>query len=169
MRSSIVATCLAAAVLASPREASAGIFLGGEYDAGQGLDLPSGTRTGYGFVASFGYRIGLGPVFLQPEAQGSYMRFPTDAGTASTVTRALGGARFGLAGIFQPALYAHMGMGWLDRYTNGPALDAGLSLAFKLIPVLSFGGQAGYNVVMITSTGASTRWLSYGAHIAVDF
>ena len=158
-----------AAALALPREARAGVFLGAEYDAGQGVDMPAGTRTGYGFVGALGYRIGLGPVFLQPEAQGSYMIFPSDAGEHTTVARALGGARFGLSGIFQPAIYAHLGVGWLDPQTNGRAVDAGLSLAFKLIPVLSFGGQAGYNTLTVASTGVTTKWVSYGGHIAVEF
>jgi hypothetical protein len=155
-------------VLASTREARAGIFLGAEYDAAQGIDMPAGTRSGYGFLGTLGYRIGLGPVFLQPEAQGSYMIFPSDAGDRAHVARAMGGARFGLSGVFQPAIFGHAGVGWLDTYTDGRAFDAGLSLAFKLIPLVSFGAQASYDVVTIASTGLATRWLSYGVHVAVE-
>jgi hypothetical protein len=166
----LISPCLAAllASLASTREARAGIFLGAEYDAVQGIDLPGVTRSGDGFRGTLGYRIGLGPIFLQPEAQGSYMLFPTDAGDHIHVARAMGGARLGLSGIFQPAIFGHAGVGWLDTFTDGRAFDAGISLAFKLIPVLSFGAQASYDVVTIASTGLATRWLSYGAHVAIE-
>jgi hypothetical protein len=160
--------CLAAAVLVAAREARAGVFLGAEYDAAQGIDMPAGTKSGYGFLGTLGYRIGLGPLFLQPEAQGSYMIFPNDAGAHIHAARAMGGARLGLSGVFQPAIFGHMGVGWLDTSTDGRALDAGISLAFKLIPMLSFGGQASYDVVTIASTGLSTKWLSYGAHVAIE-
>jgi hypothetical protein len=173
MRRSIfiaAAPCLAAAaVLASPGEARAGVFIGAEFDAGQPVGAPTGTKAGYGFVSMLGYRIGIGPVYVQPEAQGSFMVFPLDTGDHTHVGRLLGGGRFGLSGLFQPAIFGHAGVGWLDSNTNGRAFDAGLSLAFKLIPILSFGAQAGYNVVTIASTGISTKWVSYGAHVAVEF
>jgi hypothetical protein len=168
-------SCLAAAVvLAHPRTARAGIFIGAEFDAGQGIEMPAGTRTGYGFMGALGYRLGLGPIFIQPEAQGGYLLFPTDVGLSTHVARVLGGVRFGLGGLVQPAIYGHAGVGWLDAYTTGRAFDAGVSLAFKLIPLFSFGAQAGYNVVSVADTspqalGAATKWLSYGAHVAVDF
>jgi hypothetical protein len=165
----LLASCLAATVLlASPREARAGVDLGAELSAGQGIAMPGGSRPGLGFAAALGYRIGIGPVFFQPEAQGSYMAFPAAAG-ATHVTRVAGGGRFGFSGRFQPSIYGHAGVGWLDQDTNGPAFDAGLMLSFKLIPLLRFGAQAGYNVVTITSTATATRWVSYGAHVAIDF
>ncbi len=150
-------------------KARAGISLRAELDGAQGIDMPGGTRPGYGFAAALGYRIGLGPIFIQPEAQGGYLLFPTDAGGRIHVTRILGGAHFGLSGKIQPAIHAHAGVGWLSATTSGPALGAGLSLAFKLIPVLSFGAQADYNVVTVSGTGPATKWVGYGAHVAVDF
>jgi hypothetical protein len=170
-----LASCLAAAaVLAPPRSARAGIFIGAEFDAGQPLSMPTGTHPGYGFMGSLGYRIGIGPIFLQPEAQGGYLLFPTDLMQNSHVARVLGGVRLGLGSIVQPAIYGHAGVGWLDMYTTGRAFDAGVALAFKLVPLFSFGAQAGYNVVSVPDTspqapGAATKWLSYGAHVAVDF
>jgi hypothetical protein len=160
---------LAAAALTASREARAGIVAGIELDGGHGFELPSGTRAGYGFAGALGYRIGLGPVFLQPEAQGGYMVFPSDAGPAIHIPRILGGARFGLSGRVQPALFAHAGAGWLGVYTSGRAVDGGVALAFKLIPVLTFGGQAAYNLVSVPGAASATKWLSYGAHVAVEF
>jgi hypothetical protein len=167
--------CLAAAaVLAPSRPARAGIFIGAEFDAGQGIGMPASTHPGYGFIGALGYRIGLGPIFLQPEAQGGYVLFPADLGQGMHVARVLGGFRLGLAGKVQPAIFGHAGIGWLDTYTSGSALDAGISLAFKLVPLFSFGAQAAYNVVSVADTspqapGAATKWLSYGVHAAIDF
>jgi hypothetical protein len=91
-----------------------------------------------------------------------------------TLTRVLGGARFGLSGIFQPALYGHAGIGWLGAGRDGRAFDGGFSLGFKLIPVLRFGAQIGYNVLTVPNDGAvgqttTMKWLSYGAFAAVEF
>jgi hypothetical protein len=166
----VLAPCAAAAaVLASPGEARAGVFLGAEFDAGTVIHPPISTKTGYGFLGLIGYRIGLGPVYVQPEAQGGYMVFATDAADHTHVGRIMGGGRFGLSGIIQPAIFGHAGAGWLDSNTNGPAFDAGLALGLKLIPFLRFGAQAAYNVVPIKSTGLATRWVSYGVHAAVEF
>jgi hypothetical protein len=153
----------AAAATASPREARAGIFFGAEADAGQGIGFPMGAKPGVGFLGTLGYRIAVvGPLFLQPEAQGGYMVFPVEAADATHVARVLGGARLGLAGlagstslagIFQPSIFGHTGVGWLSADANGIAADAGLALAFRLVPFFTFGAQASYNVVTIPS-----RW-----------
>jgi hypothetical protein len=182
MRRSVLAAsaaCLAAAfVLVSPREARAGFYVGGEFDAASSFGAPEGYNQGFGFVGQLGYRIGLGPVFLAPEAQGSYLAFPyradTGTGPALHATRVLGGARFGLGGLVQPQLYGHAGVGWLGSDRNGRAFDGGFALGFKLIPYLRFGAQVGYNVVTIQNdlgTGMSTtlKWLSYGVHAGLEF
>src|SRR6185312_5638501 len=139
MRRALLVALGSAAVIASvPRDARAGIFLGAQLDAGEGIGLPTGIKpAGIGFLGTFGYRIPIGPVFLQPEAQAGYLVFPADMGGAAGVARALGGLRFGKLGMFQPAIFAHAGAGWLGSDTNGPALDAGLALGIKLVPMLS--------------------------------
>lgn len=167
----IAASLAVLAVTIAPREARAGLFLGAELDAAtQVSNATSGN--GYGFVGILGYRIKLGPVFLQPEAQGSYMLFPQSSFTTHA-TRVTGGGRFGLSGLFQPALFAHMGIGWLGEGRNGRDFDAGLALGFKLIPYLRFGAQISYNVLQIPNdlAGQTTnfKWLGYGAHAAVEF
>ncbi len=151
----------------APRAARAGVFLGAELDAGGGFDMPAGTHVGYGFLASIGYRILLGPVFLQPEAEAGYSVFP-GAFTPPHAARNLGGVRFGFGGVVQPAIFGHAGAGWLTSNIAGPAFDAGLSLSFKLVPFFLFGAQAAYNVVMVLSDGTATRWVSFGVHAGVD-
>jgi hypothetical protein len=168
MRRPLLAAALLAATLVTAREARAGMFLGAELDGGHGIAMPAGTQEGFGFLATLGYRIGLGPVFVQPEAQGGYVFFPVDGAGAAHVARVLGGARLGRPGLLEPSIFGHMGVGWLDSNTNGLAFDAGLALAIRLIPVLRFGAQAGYNVVTITSSGAATKWVGYGVHVAVE-
>ena len=169
----IAASLAAAAVIAAPREARAGFLLGAEFDAGTQVSNAGSSGNGYGFVGILGYRIKLGPVFLQPEAEGSYMVFPESLGTLHA-TRVTGGGRFGLAGLFQPALFAHMGIGWLGEGRNGRDFDVGLQLGFKLIPYLRFGAQISYNVLQVPNdvvAGNTTnfKWLGYGAHAAVEF
>ncbi len=166
----LVALGSAAAVLASwPRDANAGIFLGAQLDAGQGIGMPPAARPeGIGFLGTFGYRIGIGPVFLQPEAQGGYTLFPADSRDVIHVARALGGLRFGKQGMIEPSIFGHAGAGWLGSDTTGIACDAGLALAFKLVPFFSFGAQAAYSVVTLTTGGAATKWVEYGLHVAIE-
>src|ERR1700683_4030832 len=91
------APCLAvAALLAAPREARAGVYLGAEFDGGTLLSAPPGAKTGYGFGGTLGYRFVLGPLFLQPEAAGKYLVFPFDPAEMLHTTRILFGGRFGL-------------------------------------------------------------------------
>lgn len=157
----------AATVLAVTGEARAGFFLGAELDGGTPIATP-GYSTGLGFVGSLGYRIGLGPVFLQPEAQGSYMTFPGTA-VAGHATRILGGGRLGLGRLVQPTIFGHAGIGWVASGVNGPAADVGFALGFKLIPYLRFGLQAAYNVVTIVNDPRTLKWISYGAHAGIEF
>lgn len=167
-----IAGLAAAAVLAVTGEARAGFFLGAELDGGTPINAP-GIGTGYGFVGQLGYRIGLGPVFLQPEAQGSYMVFPGTV-SAGHATRILGGGRFGLGRLVQPTIFGHAGIGWVGEGINGPAFDAGFALGFKVIPYLRFGLQAAYNVITIandprTQTSSALKWISYGVHAGIEF
>jgi hypothetical protein len=162
-----------AAALFAVREARAGITVSAEMDAAQGIELPSpnmGARPGYGLGGTLGYRIGIGPIFVQPEAQGSYFAFPAGTGGIQTrMLRLMGGGRIGLSGRFQPTLFAHAGGAWLDTYTSGRSMAAGFAMGFKLLPVLIVGAQAAYNVVSVSGTLGTPRWVSYGAHVAVDF
>ncbi len=165
---SILAPAVAAAALSAPGEASAGIAVGAEADAAQGIGLPSGAHFGYGFAGALGYRIVFGPVFLQPEAQGSYFVF--SGGTAPThVARVMGGARFGLGRRIQPAIFAHAGVGWLSTVTSGRSVAAGVSLGFWPLRVLCVGAQAAFNLVSVPADVPTTRWVSYGVHVGVDF
>jgi hypothetical protein len=162
----LLAAGLAALVSLASREACAGIFLGAELDGGVSIGAP-GVHAGIGFLGVLGYRIGLGPVFLQPEGEGSTMFFRGPV-TLLHPTCILGGARLGLPGKVQPAVYGHAGVGWLGATVDGPSFDAGISLAFKLVPVFSFGVQGGYDVLMVLASGQATKWFDFGLHVGVE-
>jgi hypothetical protein len=164
----IAAGSFVAATLVGARDARAGVFLGAELDGGAGFEMPANTHVGYGFLASLGFRIPLGPLFLQPEAQGGYQVFP-GATVPPHAARVVGGVHLGLRGIFQPQIFGHAGVGWLSSEVDGPALDAGIGLAFKLVPLFTFGAQGAYNVVLDLSDHAATRWLSFGLHAGLEF
>jgi len=153
--------------VADARPAAAGIFLGAEFDGGAGVDFTAGTRAGYGALGALGYRIGFGPVYLQPEAEGGYMSFP-GAAIPVHAGRVLGGFHFGLGGKVQPQLFGHAGVGWLASTVDGPALDVGLAVSFKLVPLFLFGAQTAYNVILIEGQGAATKWLTFGVHVGVE-
>jgi hypothetical protein len=162
----LLAAGFAALVSSSTREARAGVFLGAQLDGGVSIGAP-GVHPGVGFLGALGYRIGLGPVFLQPEGEGSTLFF---SGTVLPLhpTCILGGARLGLSGKVQPAVYGHAGVGWLAAAVDGPSLDAGVSLAFKLVPLFSFGVQGGYDVLMVLASGQATKWFDFGIHAGVE-
>jgi hypothetical protein len=166
-----LASCLAAAaaVLAAPATAHAGTYIGAIVDFGTpvGRYTPGATPTIAG-GGNLGYRIGLGPVFLQPEVMGHYTRFAGD-GTSGRATRILGGGRFGLSGLFQPAIYGHAGLGILGADAFAPAFDVGLHLGFKLVPYFRFGAQVGYNVISAKTNALTYQWVSYGLNAGVEF
>jgi hypothetical protein len=161
-----LAAGLAALVSSSSREARAGVFIGAQLDGGVSIGAP-GVHPGVGFLGALGYRIGLGPVFLQPEVEGGTIFFPGTL-TPLHATRILGGARLGLSGKVQPAVYGHAGVGWLAATIDGPSFNAGVSLAFKLVPLFSFGVQGGYDVLMVLASGQATRWFDFGLHAGVE-
>jgi hypothetical protein len=163
-----VAASLALPLILVANEARAGVFIHAEFDGAEGVAMPGGTHLGYGLLGALGYRIGLGPVFLQPEVAGSYMTFPSGT-VPPSATRLLGGLRFGLGLMVQPTVFGHAGVGWLGSAVDGPSFDVGLALGFKLVPIFSFGAQGAYNVVTVLANGEATRWVSFGVHAAVEF
>ena len=133
-------------------------------------------------VGRFGWRFDFGPVWLQPEAGGSYTSFLNAAATdpsgigALHVVRVLGGARLGgsglISGVIEPALFGHAGYGWLSSRVKGTALDVGFALDVKIVRHFSFGVQGAYNVVAYEAAyiGSSPafKWVSYGVHAGVS-
>lgn len=116
----------------------------------------------FGFDGRFGYRLGVGPIFVQPELDGGYVGF-----TGAHMARFMVGGRLGLDGIFQPQLFAHGGVGTTDvgyETDFGYRFDGGLALDLKAIPLLSLGLHGAFNVA-----GANGMYATAGGHAGLHF
>lgn len=182
MRRNHILLCAALTLLSTP--ALAGGHIGVDFDAGAPIHGVSGVATGLG--ARLGWRFDLGPVWLQPEAGGSFVTMtPVKDGYPLYVPRFLWGARLGLAvsRVVQPSVFGHGGVGWRGNEARGPAADVGLALDLALVPHFSFGAHLAYNFVGTDHTIApdygmmmdpsltfdAIAWLSAGVHGGFTF
>ncbi|HVY46259.1 MAG TPA: hypothetical protein VHB21_10290 [Minicystis sp.] len=143
------------ALVAAPRAAHAGDFAVGA-DGGVLVPTDGNISTGFDLGGRFGYRAHLGPLWLQPEIQGGYMKL----GSAG-LGRATGGARFGLGGLLQPQVFAHAGAAFGDA--NGFSFDAGGALDVKLsIFFAGVHGAVGY--LDAGKLSGTVTWIDIGPH-----
>jgi hypothetical protein len=175
-------------VLVSP---AARAEVGGHVDADLDLGAPmEGRNFALGGGGRFGWRFDFGPVWLQPEAGGSYVGFLcldcSDAAAtigAKHAARVLGGARIGGAGliskVIEPALFGHAGYGWISSQDKGPAFDVGFALDVNAVRYFRFGAHGAYNVIAsgrevstglgYSQTTPAVKWISFGLHLGVAF
>lgn len=163
-RSLLVAASVAGVVALGlgERDARAGDFIiGADGYAAIPFGASQNPSVGYGVDGRLGYRLSLGPIFLQPEIQGGFVSFdPT------LFTRFGGGARVGLGGIVQPSLYAHAGYGTANQGVSGGfRMDAGLALDIRVVPFLSFGAHVGYD--MLGTGGDPLHFIAAGGQVGV--
>ncbi len=161
----VVPALVAGLLLTASREAAAGPSIGADFNLGKPVGDTGGSLT-TGIDGRLGYRIGLGPIFLEPEIGGGYLAF-SGSGASQHLERVFAGGRFGLGGLVQPQIYGHGGYGWITSDLHGPEGDVGFALNFKLIPYFHFGAQVGYNVVS-TDFGAA-KWVNFGLNAGVTF
>jgi hypothetical protein len=165
----IVPCLVVAAALTSTREAHAGPYLGIDLDLGTAFQ--DRVDFSYGLGARFGWKVYFpgAPVWLLPEVGGHFMDFGggnqfSNAGTA------FGGFRFGLDGVVQPNLFAHVGVGFVGSGDLGPYADLGVGIDFMLTRVFSLGLQFAYNTVLDNGSGyGDTKWASFGLNFGFDF
>jgi hypothetical protein len=186
-----------AALLLASSPARAGGRIGVDFDLGAPVKpVYLVLSNGVGLSVRGGWRFDLGPVWLQPEAGASFVTFdrtpdkydrlpsggPAHSDTYS-VPRLLAGARFGvgLGWIVQPALFTHVGIGWREHVSSGPAADVGLAFDVERVPHFTFGAQLAYNVVVAPGLAPSgfpgshgeglppIQWLSAGLHAGFSF
>jgi len=130
-------------------------------------------KGGLGFDGRFGYRLSLIVLALTPEIGAGYQHLAGDDPLAElSVTRVFAGARLGFGAIIQPAIFAHVGYGWLsatnvDRSDHAPMVDGGLAIDLRLIPHISPGVHASYNA--LTTSPSSLHWVDLGAHVEIEF
>jgi hypothetical protein len=165
LRCVLGAACVAAplALLLYPGVARAGFALGADFDLG----IPIGKgkfSIGPGVDGRAGWRIGLGPVFLQPELLGGFRSFGD-----ATLGRVMAGARFGGGGFVQPSLFAHAG-GAFGR-VSGFAAHGGVALDFKIVPIFSLGLHAGFNLITdkVTDPSGLFKWVDVGIQAGLHF
>jgi len=181
----VPALAFAAASLASTKEAAAGPYLGVDLDLGTAF---ANSRVGgsnvdfsYGLGGRVGYKFEIprSYVWILPEAGIHYMSFGTNALNAGAIDHATTfnvGGRFGLKGLVQPNVFAHLGYGVLGSSLGGPAADIGAGIDFKLGRVFTLGAQIAYNTVTVTDTpfGAytaqgSAKWVNFGLVSGFNF
>jgi hypothetical protein len=182
----VPAVAFAAVTFGSTKEAAAGPTID------LGLNLGTAFQTGratshvdfsLGGNAAFGYRFNIprSYVYVQPEIGGGYMRFGFNsaftggydyAGTLNT------GLKFGLQGLVQPNVFAHLGVGFLGRevgpntveFNLGPQLDIGGGLDIRPVPGFTIGAQLAYNAAPLPSQPYdAAKWLTFGVKVGFQF
>lgn len=176
MRRSIVlgvvaSFAVAAGILATPREAQAGPYLGIDLDLGTAFR--ERVDFSYGLGGRFGYKIWFFPagVWLLPEVGGHFMRFGAGnaLGEFDHAGKVFGGVRFGFGHIVQPNIFAHLGLGFVGASELGPSADIGVGVDFQITRIFSLGLQVAYNSVTVTSSGDAAKWVNFGLNFGFDF
>jgi len=184
--------CAAVMAAPSPARAEVGGQVAAELDLGAPMDTTEKLAIGGG--GRFGWRFGLGPIWLQPEAVGSVATFVYDTcnlcQTSDRAVRVTGGVRVGgsglISGVIEPALFGHAGYGWVrvsahypegevisaDR--KGPAFDVGFALDVKAVRYFRFGVHGAYNVVVVhfeppAAPTWAMKWITFGLHAGAAF
>src|SRR5262249_11898616 len=117
----VPALAFAAVTLGSAKEAAAGPTVDLDLNLGTAIQTQGVNRVDFslGGGAEVGYRYYIPGtyLFLQPEIGGHYMRFGFNSnynpGYYEFAGTLNGGAKFGLTGIVQPNVFAHLGLGIL--------------------------------------------------------
>jgi hypothetical protein len=183
----------AAVTFGSVRKAHAGPHLDIDFDLGTALRSNANT-TAVDFSAGIGGRLGYrvhipgSIIYIQPEIGGKYMNFGFNSkftGGYDYAGVVNGGFKFGLTGIVQPNIFAHLGIGDLGFIQNdgtavsgvvGPAADIGLGLDFRLLPGWTLGVQTAFNSMFVPVAGTvngndfgAARWFSFGITTGFHF
>ncbi|HWV39174.1 MAG TPA: hypothetical protein VN033_11960 [Vulgatibacter sp.] len=141
-----------------------------------GLSDENDATTGFSVDPRVGLQIDLGAgLLLTPEVMGSFARFgkaeriSLDSPPDHTAFRALGGLRLAWAGDFQPAVFAHGGLGRRDPgrgHELGASFDAGAALEYAGLGVLRVGIQASWNAIALSPL---FDWVGIGIHGGLVF
>ena len=125
---------------------------------------------GAGGALRLGYEIDALFATLIPEIGGSYHSF---SNLDTSVYRGLVGARVRFLKVLEPGIYGHFGVGHADSdrpllpSRTAGTMDLGLSLDFTLLPVIEFGGHAGYNSLFGGEDSNALNWWNAGLQLAI--
>lgn len=155
-------------VVAMQTEARADTKVALDLDFATGLD-EAGVEAGTGGALRLGQELDLIVLSLTPEVGFSYHSFGGDA----ELTHYSGfiGGRVAVGKIIEPGVFAHIGIGHASNdivSDTGPALDAGVTLDFTLLPILDIGVHAAYDTLWLDG-GENLDWIRVGAHASVGF
>lgn len=182
----VPAAAFAAFTFGSMKQAAAGPTIDLGLNLGTAFQTAPNTSSvdfSLGGNAAFGYRfyVPRSYIWVQPEVGGGYMRFGFNsaytggyeyAGTLNA------GAKFGLRGLVQPNVFAHVGVGFLGRevgvntveFALGPQLDIGAGLDIRPAPGFTIGAQLAYNTVPTPGdVYDAAKWLSFGVKVGFQF
>jgi hypothetical protein len=183
----------AAVTFGETKKAHAGPHLDLDFDLGTAFQTRAGQSAvdlSGGLGVRLGYRFQFigAPVYIQPEIGGKYMNFGFNSsnlkGSYDYAGIVNAGLKFGLTGVVQPNVFAHIGfgdMGYLDAYGNatpavlGPTADLGIGLDFRLLPCWTLGAQVAYNTMLVPpDPGANdiygaAKWVSFGITTGFHF
>jgi hypothetical protein len=143
---------LAALALASvlvgfviPEEARADVAI--ELEPRASFIVPGDPYPGVGLATTAGLSLDLEPILVMPEIELAGDGFPSlHAGTF----RAMGGVRVGLTAAVVPAVFLHVGYGFLGQsgvYAHAFSLDTGFSLDYRISRLFTIGGTLGYETL----------------------
>lgn len=130
----------------APEEARAEVAI--ELEPRASFIVPDSAYPGVGLATTAGLSLDLEPVLVMPEIEVAGDGFPSlEAGTF----RAMGGVRVGLTAVVVPAVFLHVGYGFLGKsgiYAHAFSLDTGFSLDYRLSRLVTIGGTLGYETLV---------------------
>ncbi len=135
-------------------------------------DVEDEAWSGFGGGLRLGYEIDVLFASLIPEVGGSYHSI-SDLDTS--LYRGLVGARLRFLKVLEPGIYAHFGVGHASSDSllvpsrTASTGDVGLSLDFTLLPVIEFGGHAGYNWLSGSEDSDAIPWWNAGLQASIIF
>jgi len=131
---------------------------------------------GVGGALRLGRQLG-GPLLsLTPEIGGSYHSL--NGVYDASMYRGFVGVRLSLGALIEPGVFGHVGYGHIFfRDVSGPldpshgalTYDVGVTVDFRLLPVLSLGAHAAYNGLAANDDFSRINWISAGGQVSVRF
>lgn len=138
------------------------------FDAGGDFATSGGNRGGWGAGLRFGRDWDLLILSLTPEASLGYHAFR--GWEAACVFTAMGGARLGLDLALSPSLFAHAGLGYLNRTQRSRAslaYDVGAAVDLTSLPFVEFGPHVMWSGIAGSSSASPFSWFEVGGHLTI--
>jgi len=137
-------------------------------DANAAFPSNEADDNGWGLGLRFGHRWDLTLLDLTPELGLAYHQFggPYDPATFGF----FGGGRLGIGFIVEPSIFAHAGVGYLNRSSRSRtslAYDVGAALDLSIFPV-AFGPHVMIAGVAGDEGTEAYSWVSLGGHLTMS-